>query len=60
VLGALRERIAEDSEDALVAATAACEAGVLVTNDTRLASKIQRANLSIKVWSWREFVASLR
>ena len=48
------------AEDALIAATAACEADVLVTNETRLASKVQRAGLSVKIWSWGEFVASLR
>jgi predicted nucleic acid-binding protein len=51
---------ANHAEDALIAATAASEAEVFVTNDARLASKIQRANLSVKVWSWDEFVASLR
>jgi predicted nucleic acid-binding protein len=34
---------ANHAEDALIAATAASEADVLVTNETRLASKIQRA-----------------
>ncbi|MDA9504342.1 hypothetical protein XI09_06180 [Bradyrhizobium sp. CCBAU 11386] len=47
------------AEDALIAATAAGEADVLVTNETRLASKIQRAGFSVKVWSWSEFVAWL-
>ncbi|NEU97504.1 hypothetical protein [Bradyrhizobium uaiense] len=47
------------AEDALIAATAADEADVLVTNDARLASKIQRAKISVKVWSWSEFVAWL-
>jgi len=47
------------AEDALIAATAAGEADVLVTNETRLASKIQRAGFSVKVWPWSEFVAWL-
>jgi hypothetical protein len=47
------------AEDALIAATAADEADVLVTNETRLASKIQRAGISVEVWSWSEFVAWL-
>jgi hypothetical protein len=44
------------AEDALIAATAAGEADALVTNDTRLVSKIRRAELSVNVWSWSEFV----
>jgi predicted nucleic acid-binding protein len=47
------------AEDALIAATAAGEADALVTNETRLASKIRRAGFSVKVWSWSEFVAWL-
>ena len=47
------------AEDALIASTAAGEADVLVTNDTQLASKIQRADFSVKVWSWTQFVAWL-
>lgn len=47
------------AEDALIAATAADEADILITNDTQLASKIQRAGLSVKVWSWGEFAAWL-
>jgi hypothetical protein len=47
------------AEDALIAATAAGEADVLVTNETRLASKMQRAGFSVKVWPWSEFVAWL-
>jgi len=47
------------AEDALIAATAAGEADILVTNEIRLASKIQRAGFSVKVWSWGQFVAWL-
>lgn len=47
------------AEDALIASTASGEADALVTNETRLASKIQRAGFSVKVWSWNEFVAWL-
>jgi hypothetical protein len=35
------------AEDALIAATAAGEADLLVTNETRLASKIQRAGFAV-------------
>ncbi len=44
------------AEDALIASTAAGEADALVTNETRLASKIQRAGFSVEVWSWDQFV----
>ena len=44
------------AEDALIAATAAGEADALVTNETRLASKIRRAGFSGDVWSWSRFV----
>ena len=47
------------AEDALIAATAAGEADVLVTNETRLASKIQRAGFAVDLWSWDQFVAWL-
>jgi predicted nucleic acid-binding protein len=47
------------AEDALIAATAAGEADALVTNETRLASKIRRSGFSVNVWSWSEFVAWL-
>lgn len=59
-IAALTGGNAKHAEDALIAATASCEADVLVTNETRLAAKIRRANISVKVWSWGEFVASLR
>jgi hypothetical protein len=44
------------AEDALIAATANGEADVLVTDESRLASKIRRAGLSVEVWSWGQFV----
>jgi predicted nucleic acid-binding protein len=44
------------AEDALIAATAAGQVEVLVTNETRLASKIQRAGFAVNVWSWGQFV----
>jgi predicted nucleic acid-binding protein len=44
------------AEDALIAATASNEADVLVTDDTRLASKIPRAGFTCEVWSWGQFV----
>jgi len=47
------------AEDALIAATAAGEADVLVTNETRLASKIRCAGFSVDVWTWSQFVAWL-
>ncbi|WP_315737550.1 MULTISPECIES: hypothetical protein [unclassified Bradyrhizobium] len=47
------------AEDALIAATAADESDVLVTNETRLAARIHRAGFSVKVWSWSEFVGWL-
>lgn len=47
------------AEDALIAATAGGEADVLVTNETRLASKIRRAGFGVDVWSWNQFVAWL-
>jgi hypothetical protein len=47
------------AEDALIASTAAVAADVLVTNETRLASKINRAGISVEVWSWDRFVAWL-
>ena len=46
---------AKHAEDALIAATAADEADVFVTNETRLASRIKRAGFAIKVWTWSEF-----
>ena len=45
------------AEDALIAATASGEADVLVTNETRLASKIRRAGFAVDVWSWNRFLA---
>jgi hypothetical protein len=47
------------AEDALIAATAAGEADVLVTNETRLASKIQRAGFGVDVWPWDQFLTWL-
>ncbi len=47
------------AEDALIAATASSEADALVTNETRLASKIKRAGFSADVWSWSEFASWL-
>jgi predicted nucleic acid-binding protein len=47
------------AEDALIASTAAAAADVLVTNEIRLASKINRAGFSVSVWSWDQFVAWL-
>jgi hypothetical protein len=47
------------AEDGLIASTAAAAADVLVTNETRLASKINRAGLSVEVWGWDRFVARL-
>jgi predicted nucleic acid-binding protein len=47
------------AEDALIAATASDEADALVTNETRLASKIRRAGFAGKVWSWDEFAGWL-
>ena len=44
------------AEDALIAATASNEADVLVTDETRLASKIRRAGFTCEVWSWGRFV----
>ena len=43
------------AEDALIASTAAGEADVLVTNDSRLAAKIQRERVQVQVWNWGEF-----
>ncbi len=48
------------AEDALIAATAEGEADILVTNDAQLASKIQRAVNSVKVWSWDQFAEWLK
>jgi hypothetical protein len=45
------------AEDALIAATASTEADALVTHETRLASKIERAGFPGEVWSWDRFVA---
>jgi hypothetical protein len=47
------------AEDALIASTADGEADVLVTDETRLHSKIRRAGFTVKVWSWGQFVAWL-
>lgn len=47
------------AEDALIAATAAGEADVLVTNESRLASKIRRSGFAVDVWSWDQFVTWL-
>ncbi|MCP4620208.1 MAG: hypothetical protein GY844_27690 [Bradyrhizobium sp.] len=47
------------AEDALIAATAAGEAEVLVTNEARLASKIQRAGFAVEVWHWSQFLTWL-
>jgi hypothetical protein len=44
------------AEDALIAATAAFAADALVTNEVRLASKIERAGFSGEVWSWNQLV----
>jgi predicted nucleic acid-binding protein len=45
------------AEDALIAATASGQADVLVTNETRLSSKIKRAGFAVDVWSWGQFAA---
>jgi hypothetical protein len=47
------------AEDALIASTAAAAADVLVTNETRLTSKIKRAEFPVSVWNWDQFVAWL-
>ena len=47
------------AEDALIASTASGTSDVLVTNETRLASKIKRAGFSVEVWSWDQFITWL-
>lgn len=47
------------AEDALISATASSDADALVTNETRLASKAERAGFSGDIWSWHQFVAWL-
>jgi hypothetical protein len=46
----------EHAEDALIVATAAELADVLITNDVRLKSKTDRAGFQVDVWMWEEFI----
>lgn len=58
-IDALMAGNSKHAEDALIASTAAAAADVLVTNEIRLASKINGAGFPVSVWSWDQFVAWL-
>ena len=47
-------------EDALIAATAAAEADVLVTDDRRLTNRIRATGSRVEVWGFERFEAYLR